>query len=153
MGKSYRAARARCLAAFALMAAMFPWEASPSMAQAQQRPSLALCDPAKMLGTAWDDCLRKAQADSDKAVEDAVAKFKAVIDGRSDLSGSQRNLLKRQIGESNDLWTRYRNHLCQNVLPILAGPRAKIYEENLGCIIDLNTGRRTELGALMAPRQ
>jgi hypothetical protein len=145
-------ARAGGLAGFLIMAAILAWEGSPSNAQTQQRPSVALCDPTKMQATAWDDCLRKAQADSDKAVEDGVAKFKGAIDTRTDLSGSQRALLKRQIGESNDLWTRYRNHLCQNVLPILAGPRAKIYEENLGCIIDLNAARKNELGALMAPR-
>jgi hypothetical protein len=126
------------------------WE-GPSSAQTS-RPSAGLCDPAKMQSTAWDDCLRKAQADSEKAVEDTVAKFKATLDSRSDLSGSQRALLKRQIGESNDLWIRYRNHLCQNIMPILAGPRAKIYEENLGCTIDLNIARKNELGAQMAPR-
>ena len=116
------------------------------------RPSLALCDPTKLAVTAWDDCLRKGQADTDKAVDDAITKFKAALDARTDLSGQQRALLKRQIGESNDLWIRYRNHLCQNIMPILAGPKAKIYEENLNCIIDLNTARKNELGALMAPR-
>jgi uncharacterized protein YecT (DUF1311 family) len=122
-----------------------------AMAQSP-RPSLALCDPTKLAVTAWDDCLRKGQADTDKAVDDAITKFKAALDARTDLSGQQRALLKRQIGESNDLWIRYRNHLCQNIMPILAGPKAKIYEENLNCIIDLNTPRKNELGALMAPR-
>ena len=122
-----------------------------AMAQSP-RPSLALCDPTKLAVTAWDDCLRKGQADTDKAVDDAITKFKAALDARTDLSGQQRALLKRQIGESNDLWIRYRNHLCQNIMPILAGPKAKIYEENLNCIIDLNTARKNELGALMAPR-
>ena len=127
-------------------------ETGPGAAQTQPRPSAALCDPTKLLLSAWDDCLRKGQADTDKAIDDALVKFRAVLDGRSDLSGSQRALLKRQIAESNDLWTRYRNHLCQNVVPILAGPRAKIYEENLACIIDLNSARKNELGAMMAPR-
>lgn len=140
------------LVALALMAVFFLGAGQGANAQKVQRPSFALCDPAKMQATAWDDCLRKAQADTEKAVEDALTKFKASLDARTDLSGSQRNLLKRQIGESNDLWTRYRNHLCQNVVPILAGPRAKIYEENLACTIDLNTSRKNELGAIMAPR-
>jgi hypothetical protein len=128
-------------------------EGGSANAQAQApRPSAALCDPTKLALTAWDDCLRKGQADTDKGVEDALAKLKAMIDARTDLSGSQRALLKRQVGESNDLWTRYRNHLCQNVVPILAGPRAKLYEENLACLIDLNLARKNDLGALMAPR-
>jgi uncharacterized protein YecT (DUF1311 family) len=116
------------------------------------RPSAALCDQTKLIATAWDDCLRKGQADTDKGVDEALARFKAAIDARADLTGQQRALLKRQIGDSNDLWIRYRNHLCQNVLPILAGPKAKIYEENLGCIIDLNTARIRDLQALIAPR-
>jgi hypothetical protein len=153
MIKPRRTARARRLTGLALLAAIFSSEAAVPSARAQaQRVSASLCDATKLQATAWDDCLRKAQGDSDKAVEDAVAKFKAAVDTHTDLSAAQRALLKRQIGESNDLWTRYRNHLCQNVLPILAGPRAKIYEENLGCIIDLNVARQKELDAMMAPR-
>lgn len=113
------------------------------------RPSVAMCDPGKLAVTAWDDCLRKGQADSDKLLEDTLVKTKAAIDARGDLSAQQRALLKRQIGDSNDLWVRYRNHLCQNIMPILAGPKAKIYEENLGCIIDLNTARIAELSTLV----
>jgi hypothetical protein len=135
------------------VAAMLLWDGGLGSVHAQApRASVALCDPTKLSLTAWDDCLRKGQADTEKGVDDTLIKLKAAIDARSDLSGQQRALLKRQVGESNDLWTRYRNHLCQNVVPILAGPRAKIYEENLGCIIDLNATRKNELGALMAPR-
>jgi uncharacterized protein YecT (DUF1311 family) len=114
----------------------------------EPRPSVAQCDPAKLPVTAWDDCLRKAQADTDKGLEEALTKVKAMIDARTDLSGQQRSVLKRQISDSNDLWLRYRNHLCQNVVPILAGPKAKLYEENLGCLIDTNTARQIELEAL-----
>ena len=114
------------------------------------RASVALCDPTKLAVTAWDDCLRKGQADSDKMLDETLAKTKAATDARTDLSAQQRALLKRQIGDSNDLWVRYRNHLCQNVVPILAGPKAKIYEENLACIIDLNTARVGELTTLVA---
>src|ERR1700722_20062717 len=115
----------RHLAALLLMA----WAVlAASEAHAQSpRPSVALCDPAKLAVTAWDDCLRKGQGDTDKAIEDALAKLKTSIDERKDLSGQQRTLLKRMINDSNDLWVRYRNHYCQNVVPILAGPRAKIY--------------------------
>ncbi|MBV9974958.1 MAG: hypothetical protein JO105_06145 [Hyphomicrobiales bacterium] len=119
-------------------------------AQAQApRPSVARCDPTKLAVTAWDDCLRKAEAESSKGVDDTLTKAKAAIDARTDLSGQQRALLKRQIGDSNDLWLRYRNHLCQNVVPILAGPKAKLFEENLGCIVDTNMARQTELEALI----
>ncbi|MFI5014252.1 MAG: hypothetical protein ACHQAY_18085 [Hyphomicrobiales bacterium] len=138
----------------ALLAAIFALMATahgPARAQSP-RPSVALCDPGKLIATAWDDCLRKGQADSEKAIDDALAKFKAAIDARTDLSGQQRALLKRQVSDSNDLWVRYRNHLCQNVIPILAGPKAKIYEENLGCIIDLNTTRPGQLAAMAAQR-
>ncbi|SDR60668.1 hypothetical protein SAMN05444161_7708 [Rhizobiales bacterium GAS191] len=116
------------------------------------RASTALCDPAKLAVTAWDDCLRKGQADTEKAMDDALAKLKAAIDARKDLSGQQRTLLKRMVGDSNDLWVRYRNHYCQNVVPILAGPKAKIYEENLACIIDLNTPRPAELAGMATPK-
>lgn len=118
------------------------WAQSP-------RPSIAKCDPAKLPVTAWDDCLRKAESETDKAVNDTLAKVKAALDARTDLSGQQRNLLKRQIGDSNDLWIRYRNHLCQNVVPLLAGPKAKLYEENLGCMVDTNLAREVELEALL----
>ena len=112
------------------------------------RPSLARCDPAKLPVATWDDCLRKAESETSKEIDDTLTKVKAAIDARSDLSGQQRNLLKRQIGDSNDLWLRYRNHLCQNVVPILAGPKAKLFEENLGCIVDTNVARQAELEAL-----
>ena len=121
-----------------------------SAAQAQSpRASLAKCDPAKLPVTGLDDCLRKAEADTSKAVEDTLTKVKAAIDARADLSGQQRNLFKRQISNSNDLWTRYRNDLCQNIVPILAGPKAKLFEENLGCLVDTNTARQAELEALI----
>ncbi|MBV9111718.1 MAG: hypothetical protein JOY67_02740 [Hyphomicrobiales bacterium] len=92
--------------------------------------------------------MRKAESETSKEIDDTLTKVKAAIDARSDLSGQQRNLLKRQIGDSNDLWLRYRNHLCQNVVPILAGPKAKLFEENLGCIVDTNVARQAELEAL-----
>ena len=129
-------------------AAALAFVATGSAKAQSPRASTALCDPTKLAVTAWDDCLRKGQADTEKAMETALAKLKASIDDRKDLSNQQRALLKRMVGESNDLWVRYRNHYCQNVLPILAGPKAKIYEENLACIIDLNTGRPGELSAM-----
>ena len=131
-----------------VFAAALAFVATGSAKAQSPRASTALCDPTKLAVTAWDDCLRKGQADTEKAMETALAKLKASIDDRKDLSNQQRALLKRMVGESNDLWVRYRNHYCQNVLPILAGPKAKIYEENLACIIDLNTGRPGELSAM-----
>ncbi len=113
------------------------------------RPSLAKCDPAKLPVAAFDDCLRKAETETGKGVEDTLTKVKAAIDARTDLTGQQRNLLKREISNSNDLWTRYRNDLCQNIVPMLAGPKAKLFEENLGCLIDTNTARQAELDALI----
>jgi hypothetical protein len=139
----------RLAAVFALASAVLAGASGAAWSQSP-RPSVAKCDPAKLSATAWDDCLRKAQADTDKALEEALVKAKAAIDARTDLSGQQRLLLKRQINESNDLWTRYRNHLCQNIVPILAGPKAKLYEENLACLIDTNTARQIELEALTA---
>jgi uncharacterized protein YecT (DUF1311 family) len=121
-------------------------------AQQAPRPSTFLCDPVKLSVTAWTDCLRKGQVDTDKAVDDALAKIRVAIDERKDLSAQQRTLLKRMMSESNDLWIRYRNHLCQNVMPILAGPKAKIYEENLACLIDMNTARRAELTSVTSPK-
>jgi uncharacterized protein YecT (DUF1311 family) len=138
----------RLAAVLALASASIAWAGEAARAQSP-RPSVAKCDPAKLPVTAWDDCLRKAQGDTDKGLEEALTKAKAAIDARTDLSGQQRSLLKRQISDSNDLWTRYRNHLCQNVVPMLAGPKAKLYEENLGCIIDTNTARQAELQALV----
>jgi uncharacterized protein YecT (DUF1311 family) len=135
----------------AAVSVFIAWAGGAARAQLTH-PSLALCDPTKLIATAWDDCLRKGQSDTDKAVDDALARFRAAVDARTDLSGQQRALLKRQIGDSNDLWVRYRNHLCQNVIPILAGPKAKIYEENLGCIIDLNTARKSELQAFIGQK-
>ena len=90
-----------------------------AMAQSP-RPSLAKCDPAKLSVAAFDDCLRKAEADTSKGVEDALTKMKAAIDARTDLSGQQRNLLKRQINNSN-----------------------------LGCLVDTNAARQAELEALI----
>ena len=113
------------------------------------RPSFAKCDPAKLSVTAFDDCLRKAETETSKEVEDTLTKVKSAIDARSDLSGQQRSLLKREITNSNELWTRYRNDLCQNIVPMLAGPKAKLFEENLGCIVDTNMARQAELEALI----
>jgi hypothetical protein len=141
----------RLAALLSAVSAFMTSAGDPARAQSP-RPSVALCDPAKLIATAWDDCLRKGQADSEKAIDEALVKFKAAIDARPDLSGQQRALLKRQVSDSNDLWVRYRNHLCQNVIPILAGPKAKIYEENLGCIIDMNTGRPGQLAAMATPK-
>jgi hypothetical protein len=146
MSQRFRRAVLMALASISLGGAI-----GAAMAQSP-RPSLAKCDPAKLSVAAFDDCLRKAETDTSKGVEDALTKIKAAIDARADLSGQQRNLLKRQINNSNDLWTRYRNDLCQNIVPMLAGPKAKLFEENLGCLVDTNTARQAELDALIPPK-
>jgi hypothetical protein len=143
MSHAFRRAAVAALASLILVGAS-------SAAKAQSpRPSLAKCDPTKLPAAAFDDCLRKAETETSKGVEDTLTKVKAAIDARTDLSGQQRNLLKREITNSNDLWTRYRNDLCQNIVPMLAGPRAKLFEENLGCLVDTNTTRQAELEALI----
>ena len=136
-------------AASAVLASLILCGAIGAAKAQSQRPSLAKCDPAKLPVAGYGDCLRKAEADTSKGVEDTLTKVKAAIDARTDLSGQQRNLLKRQISNSNDLWTRYRNDLCQNIVPMLAGPKAKLFEENLGCLVDTNTARQAELEALI----
>lgn len=143
MSQAFRRAARAVLASLILVSVM-------GAAKAQlPRPSVAKCDPAKLPVAVFDDCLRKAEADTSKGVEDTLTKVKAAIDARTDLSGQQRNLLKREISNSNDLWTRYRNDLCQNIVPTLAGPKAKLFEENLGCLVDTNTARQAELEALI----
>ena len=143
MSQAFRHAASAVLALLILCGAI-------GAAKAQSpRPSLAKCDPAKLLVQAFDDCLRKAEADTSKGVEDTLTKVKAAIDARTDLSGQQRSLLKREMTNSNDLWTRYRNDLCQNIVPMLAGPKAKLFEENLGCLVDTNAARQAELEALI----
>ncbi|MBV8428819.1 MAG: hypothetical protein JO137_06085 [Hyphomicrobiales bacterium] len=138
-----------CRAASTALASLLLCVAIGAAKAQSPRPSLAKCDPAKLPVAGFDECLRKAEAETSKGVEDTLAKVKAAIDARADLSGQQRNLLKREISNSNDLWARYRNDLCQNIVPMLAGPKAKLFEENLGCLVDTNTARQAELEALI----
>jgi hypothetical protein len=136
------------LSAFFLLAG-----AAIAFAQQAKRPSLEICDPAKLTGRPYALCLEKAMRDSNSELEALVERILGFIDMRADLVAAQKNRWKSSLEEAQVLFVRFRNQECQAVAPF-EGPKAPegpkggriaFFEERLLCLIDKNVARIREL--------
>jgi uncharacterized protein YecT (DUF1311 family) len=117
-------------------------------ASAQElRPSQTACERTKLPGRAYIECLEAAARGADKALNEAQARARAVIDARADLAPVQRNRWKNALEEAQNAFIAFRNVECQNVAPYEGARGIGAFEERLACIVDKATARARELDA------
>lgn len=118
-------------------------------AEAQQsaRPSQAVCDRAKLPGRAYIDCLEKASRDTDRAMNEALARARTVIESHAELAPMQKTRWKAALEEAHGVFLRFRGLECQNVAPYEGARGIGTFEERLACLVDKNIARARDLEA------
>jgi uncharacterized protein YecT (DUF1311 family) len=118
-------------------------------AEAQQsaRPSQAVCDRAKLPGRAYIDCLEKASRDTDRAMNEALARARTVIESHAELAPVQKTRWKAALEEAHGVFLRFRGLECQNVAPYEGARGIGTFEERLACLVDKNIARARDLEA------
>ncbi|MGZ8400689.1 MAG: lysozyme inhibitor LprI family protein [Methyloceanibacter sp.] len=119
---------------------------TPAEAQ-QARPSQAICERAKLPGRSYIECLEKASRDSDRAMNDALARARAVIESHAELAGVQKTRWKGALEEAQGVFMRFRGLECQNVAPYEGARGIGTFEERLACLVDKNIARARDLEA------
>ncbi len=117
-------------------------------ASAQEpRPSQTACERARLPGRAYIECLEAAARAADKALSEAQARARAVIDARADLAAVQKTRWKNALEEAQNAFIAFRNVECQNVAPYEGARGIGAFEERLACLVDKATARARELDA------
>jgi uncharacterized protein YecT (DUF1311 family) len=130
--------------AFFTMFLLLAFPISATWAQ-ETRPSQLACERAKLPGRAYIECLEAAARAADKALNEAQAKARAIIDARGDLAAVQKNRWKNALEEAQNAFIAFRNVECQNVAPYEGARGIGAFEERLACIVDKATVRAREL--------
>lgn len=120
--------------------------ASPAEAQ-QTRPSQSVCERAKLPGRGYIDCLEKASRDTDRTMNEALARARAVIESHAELAGVQKTRWKAALEEAQGVFLRFRGLECQNVAPYEGARGIGAFEERLACLVDKNIARARDLEA------
>jgi uncharacterized protein YecT (DUF1311 family) len=117
-------------------------------AEAQQsRPSQAVCERAKLPGRGYIECLEKASRDTDRTMNEALARARAVIESHAELAAVQRTRWKTALDEAQGVFLRFRGLECQNVAPYEGAKGIGTFEERLACLVDKNIARARDLEA------
>jgi len=119
---------------------------TPAEAQ-QARPSQAICERAKLPGRGYIECLEKASRDSDRTMNEALARARAVIESHAELAGVQKTRWKSALEEAQGVFLRFRGLECQNVAPYEGAGGIGTFEERLACLVDKNAARARDLEA------
>jgi uncharacterized protein YecT (DUF1311 family) len=119
---------------------------TPAEAQ-QARPSQAICERAKLPGRGYIECLEKASRDSDRTMNEALARARAVIESHAELAGVQKTRWKSALEEAQGVFLRFRGLECQNVAPYEGARGIGTFEERLACLVDKNAARARDLEA------
>jgi uncharacterized protein YecT (DUF1311 family) len=104
-----------------------------------------LCDPARMSGRDYPECLRKAQEESERQLLALMSSIHGVVDKAPGTQGAQRARWKRALDDAQALWVRFRNAECQEVSPFEATNKNRLSEEQRACILEHNARRAEEL--------
>ncbi len=111
----------------------------------EARPSQLACERARLPGRAYIECLEAAARAANKALNEAQARARAVIDARADLAAVQKNRWKNALEEAQNAFIAFRNVECQNVAPYEGARGIGAFEERLACLVDKATARAREL--------
>jgi uncharacterized protein YecT (DUF1311 family) len=121
-------------------------------AAAQERPSQAACERAKLPGRAYIECLEAAARAADEKLRAAQARARATIDARGDLASVQKTRWKNALEEAMNAFIAFRNVECQNVAPYEGTRGIGAFEERLACLIDKATARARDLDSRYGAR-
>jgi uncharacterized protein YecT (DUF1311 family) len=113
-----------------------------SGAQAQmQRIGDTLCDVKKLQPREHQECLRKAQDDSDRKLRERIVSIVGVIDKTPNLPTQQKTRWRKALEDSQGQWVRFRNAECQDLTTFETQNKQRIAEEQRTCILDYNERR------------
>ena len=116
------------------------------------RPSQLACERARLPSRAYIECLEAAARAADKALNEAQARARAMIEARADLAAVQKNRWKNALEEAQNAFVAFRNIECQNVAPYEGARGIGAFEERLACLVDKATARARELDARYGKR-
>lgn len=116
-------------------------------ATAQTRSSQTICDRAKLPGRAYIECLEKASRDTDRAMNEALARARTIIESHTELAPVQKTRWKTALEEAHGVFLRFRGLECQNVAPYEGARGIGTFEERLACLVDKNIARAQDLKA------
>jgi uncharacterized protein YecT (DUF1311 family) len=100
-----------------------------------------LCDAKKLQPRDHQECLRKAQEDSDRKMRERIAAIAAVIDKTPNLPAQQKTRWRKALEDSQGQWVRFRNAECQDLTTFETQNKQRIAEEQRACILDYNERR------------
>jgi uncharacterized protein YecT (DUF1311 family) len=108
-----------------------------------QTPRIAdsLCDVKKLQPRDHQECLRKAQEDSDRKMRERIAAIAGVIDKTPNLPAQQKTRWRKALEDSQGQWVRFRNAECQDLTTFETQNKQRIAEEQRACILDYNERR------------
>jgi uncharacterized protein YecT (DUF1311 family) len=110
--------------------------------QAQmQRIGDTLCDVKKLQPREHQECLRKAQDDSDRKLRERIVYIVGVIDKTPNLPTQQKTRWRKALEDSQGQWVRFRNAECQDLTTFETQNKQRIAEEQRTCILDYNERR------------
>lgn len=104
-----------------------------------------LCDPVRMGGRDYPECLRKAQEDSERQMMTLMSAIHGIVDKAPGTQSAQRTRWKRSLDDAQALWVRFRNAECQEVSPFEAANKSRLSEEQRACILEHNARRVEDL--------
>jgi uncharacterized protein YecT (DUF1311 family) len=111
-------------------------------AQAQlQRLGDTLCDVKKLQPRDHQECLRKAQDDSDRKMRERIIAISGIIDKTPNLPAQQKTRWRKALEDSQGQWVRFRNAECQDLTTFETVNKQRIAEEQRTCILDYNERR------------
>jgi uncharacterized protein YecT (DUF1311 family) len=100
-----------------------------------------LCDAKKLQPREQQECLRKAQEDSDRKLRERIAAIAAVIDKTPNLPAQQKTRWRKALEDSQGQWVRFRNAECQDLTTFETQNKQRLAEEQRACILDYNERR------------
>jgi uncharacterized protein YecT (DUF1311 family) len=123
------------------LAAVFLSVTTDLRAQSFQRIGDGLCDGKKLQQRELQECLRKAQDDSDRKMRERIQAIAGVIEKTPNLANQQKTRWKKAVDDSQGQWIRFRNAECQDLTTFEATNKQRIAEEQRICILDYNERR------------
>jgi uncharacterized protein YecT (DUF1311 family) len=115
--------------------------AAPSAQAQMQRIGDTLCDIKKLQPREHQECLRKAQDDSDRKMRERIVAISGVIDKTPNVQSQQKVRWRKALEDSQGQWIRFRNAECQDLTTFETQSKQRIAEEQRTCILDYNDRR------------
>jgi uncharacterized protein YecT (DUF1311 family) len=130
--------------AFAVLGAGFP-DAPVAFAQTPLRASETPCDSKALQPRALQECLRKAQDDSERLLRERIQTISGIIERAQGLPNPQKTRWKKALEDSQGQWVRFRNAECQDLTTFESKDKQRIAEEQRLCVIEYNERRMSVL--------